>query len=362
MKEPDTRRDFIRRAVALPAALTLTGSAVAGAKQPVRIKAAQIGTQHAHASGQLATIRKYPEVFELVGVVESDPQERQAARQRETYRNVNWLTEEQLLNTPGLQVVAVETHVRDLLSTAQRCVDAGMHIHLDKPAGASFGDLQKLHATAQQKGLTIQMGYMYRYNPAFRFIFQAARDGWFGEIFEVHGVMSKKVGADTRRKLSEFAGGSMFELGCHLIDPLLHLLGMPDRVSGYVRNTLPDQDDLADNVLGVFEFPRCTATVRSSVVEVDGFRRRQFVVCGYEGTAVVRPLEVPQLELTLESPRGPYAKGTQKVDLPKASGRYDGGWLDFASVIRGEKQHDFTHEHDLAVQRALLQSCQMPLN
>ena len=351
-----SRRRFIQSTI-IPAALSAAPIAHASSAKPIRV--GQIGTQHAHASGQLKTMLKYPQHFDVVGVVEPDPEVRRRMQQQALYQDLTWMTEEQLLNANDLQAVAVETHVRDLLPTAQRCVAAGMHIHLDKPAGVSFPSLQRLHQTAQDKNLTIQMGYMYRYNPAFQFIFQAAQDGWLGEIFEVHGVMSKKVGTTTRQQLAEFGGGSMFELGCHLIDPLFHLLGVPMQVTGFVRNTLPQQDNLADNVLSVFEYPRATATIRSSVVEVDGFRRRQFVVCGYEGTIIVRPLEPPVLELTLESARGPYSKGTQKIQLPAAAGRYDGGWLDFARVIRGEKPHDFSHDHDLAVQHALLTACKM---
>jgi hypothetical protein len=32
------------------------------------------------------------------------------------------MTEEQLLNTPGLQAVAVETEVKELVATGERCV------------------------------------------------------------------------------------------------------------------------------------------------------------------------------------------------------------------------------------------------
>ena len=362
MKNQTTRRHFVKTTVSAPAVLTLAGLAEAGPTKQAPIRVGQIGTKHAHASGHIKTIRKYPQHFEVVGVVEPDTRRRDEVGQDDDYRGLKWMTEEELLNTPELEAVAVETEVRDLLATAQRCVDAGLHIHLDKPAGDTLSDLERLHATAASKGLTIQMGYMFRYNPAFRFIFQAARDGWLGEIFEVHGVISKKIGADSRIKLTEFAGGSMFELGCHLMDPLLHLMGVPDRVTGYIRHTRPEQDELADNTLAVLEYPKATATIRSAVVEVDGGRRRQFVVCGDEGTAVIRPLEPPRLELTLEKTRGPYRKGTQVVELPKSAGRYDGGWLDLAKVIRGQKKHDFSHEHDLAVQRALLSACEMPLS
>ena len=65
------------------------------------------------------------------------------------------------------------------------------------------------------------------------------------------------------------------------------------------RNTHPELDQLNDNCLAVFQYPRATATVRSSLVEVDGNRRRQFVVCGTLGTIAIVPLEPPQLTLTM---------------------------------------------------------------
>ena len=307
----------------------------------------------------MRTIRKFSQYYELIGVVEPDEERRKRVQGQPAYQGVNWMTEEQLLESPGLEAVAVETEVKDLLDVAQRCVDAGCHIHLDKPAGESFNALEKLHRTAAAQNKMIQMGYMFRYNPGVRFIFDAVRDGWLGEIFEVHAVISKKSPASARQKLAQYEGGSMFELGCHLIDPLLHIMGPPDRVTGYVRQTLPEQDRMNDNMLAVFEYPRATATVRSSVVEVMGGRRRQFVICGYEGTIVVRPLEPPQLELTLETPRGGFESGKQVVKLPAVAGRYDGAFLDMYRVIRGEKEHDFSHEHDLAVQLALLQACRL---
>ena len=350
------RRKFVKITTTTAAASALGGVHLQSAEDG-RVKMGQIGTKHAHASGQIQTARKLNDQFEVVGVVEPDKARRAQMESHPAYKGVRWLTEEELLGTPGLQVVAVETEIRDLLSTAQRCVDAGMHIHLDKPAGASMEPLRKLHETAQKKSLMIQMGYMFRYNAAFRFLFDAVKRGWLGEVFEVHGVMSKTVNDATRRELAEFPGGSMFELGCHLIDPLLHILGKPDRVSGYLRNTQPEKDDLADNTLAVFEFEKATATVRSAVVEVDGGRRRQFVLCGDQGTVDIKPLEPARLELTLAKSVGGFKKGTQQVDLPKSKGRYHGAWSDIIQVIKGQKDHEFSHEHDLAVQQALLTAC-----
>ena len=137
-----------------------------------------------------------------------------------------------------------------------------------------------------------------------------------------------------------------------LIDPLIRIMGEPKSVTPYLQSTRAD--DLKDNTLAVFEFPKATATVRSSLVEVDGFRRRQFVVCGDQGTLVIRRLEPPRVELTLAKARGTLSAGTQLVDLPKPAGRYDGAWMAMAKAVRNETPLPYSHEHDYLVQRAIL--------
>jgi predicted dehydrogenase len=272
------------------------------------------------------------------------------------------MTEEQLLNTKGLQAVAVETAMYDLVPTAMRCIKAGMHIHLDKPPGESLSAFKELVAEATRRGLNVQLGYMFRNNPAFQFCFKAVREGWLGDVFEVHGVISKTISARSRKKLSQYAGGTMYNLGCHLIDALITVLGKPKKVTAYVRRTRPRQDDLADNQLAVFEYAQATATIRSAVMEVEGGKRRQFVVCGDQGTVDIRPLEPPQLKLALSGPRGEYKKGYQEVKLPAMPGRYDDQLIEFARLIRGEIKSDYTPAHDLSVHEAVLRASGLALD
>ena len=347
------RRDFLKTTGAA-ALVSLPGPTTKAALPLKRIRVGQIGTRHAHASGQLQTILAQPELFECVGVVEPDDSRRQALKDHPVYSQTNWITEEDLFQTSDLKIVAVETEVRDLLATAMRCVEAGLHIHLDKPAGESLERLIQLHQAADENNVLIQMGYMYRYNPAFQFLFNAFEKGWLGEVFEIHGVMSKTVDDVTRRELAEYPGGSMFELGCHLIDPLMTLLGIPHRVTAHNRTSHPEKDDLLDNCLAVFDFDQATATIRSSLIEPEGGRRRQFVVCGTQGTIAIRPLEPPQLELTLAKDVEGFKKGHHSVTLPKAPGRYHGAWQDLASAISEGRRLRWTSEHDIAVQRAIL--------
>jgi predicted dehydrogenase len=356
------RREFIR--LSGIAGIAFAGGApfstARGQSPGGKIRIGQIGTAHAHAGGKMDTMRKSDE-FEVIGIVEPDPARRAAMETNKTYAGLRWMTEGELLGTPGLKAVAVETAVKDLVPTAARCIAAGKHVHLDKPAGESLPAFKRLLDDATARQLTVQMGYMLRYNPAFALCFRLVRDGALGEVFSVEAAMSKALGAAERKALMPYRGGAMFELGCHVIDAVITVMGRPAKVTAYSRSSSALNDGFADNQLAVLEYPKALVTVRSALVEIDGGARRQFAVCGTKGTLDIRPIEPPEARLTLDAPRGEYKKGWQTLTFPKGRGRYDGDFADFAKVIRGERALAFSPGHDLAVQETVLLASGLPV-
>lgn len=322
-----------------------------------RIKYAQIGVGHAHADKM--TVYRNSDEYEVVAVAEADPVLRKQAEQSQVYRGLPWTTVEELLNLPGLQVVGIETRVEDLLENAEKSIAAGKHIHLDKPAGTSLPRFRKLLDEAARKHLAVQMGYMYRFNPAVVLMRQFLENGWLGEPFEIHTVMSKLVGPAPRKELARFSGGTMFELGCHLIDLIVGVLGEPQNVVPFPRHSSTIDDGLKDNMLAVLEYTHATATVRSSVNEVDGFARRHFALCGSEGTYHIQPLDAPQVNVAFLKPHGKYARGYQDIPFGKYS-RYVGDAADLAKIVRQEKEPEFSYDHDYAVQKTVLLASGMP--
>ncbi|MDA0832916.1 MAG: Gfo/Idh/MocA family oxidoreductase [Planctomycetota bacterium] len=324
-----------------------------------KIKIGQIGVGHAHA-GKLGVYRRLTDDFEVVGIVESNDDLRKRAEGKDPYRDLTWMTQEQLLNVPDLQAVMVETEVKNLLDTAESCIAAGKHVHLDKPAGENYPQYKRILNEAASKHLMVQMGYMYRYSPAIIMLREFLNRGWLGDVFEVHTVMSKVVDAGTRKQLAEYPGGIFFELACHITDLVIGILGKPDTVHAYPRHSGNYDDMLLDNMLAVCEYPKATATIKSACIEVDGFARRHLVVCGTEGTFHIQPLDDPAVRMALSQPRGKYVKGYQDVTLP-AFERYSADAIDMAKIIRGEKDSDFSYDHDLAVQETVLRACNLPL-
>jgi len=290
------RRGFLTTAVGAGAAVAAGRwheRTVTAADQPKkRIKIGQIGTGHEHASAKMETFRKLSDQYEVVGIAESNPELRKKRESTPAYRGLTWMTEAQLLNTKGLQVVAVEVNSGDdrLIPITANCIDAGMHVHLDKPGGQSLSAFKKVLDEAGRRKLAVQLGYMYRNNPAVQFCQRAVREGWLGQVFEVHCVMNRMHSVSYRKYLSQFRGGTMFIFACHLIDLVVSLLGKPDRIVSFERQTRDDVK-MCDNGLIVFEYPRTTVTIRTASLEVEGYQRRQLVVCGDQGTIDIQPLE-----------------------------------------------------------------------
>ena len=101
-----------------------------------RIKIGQIGVGHAHATK--TSVYRRSNDYDVVGIVEPDAGLQRRLATHPAYRDLPIMTQQQLLDVPGLQAVLVETRVRDSLDVAEACIAAGKHIHLDKPAGESL--------------------------------------------------------------------------------------------------------------------------------------------------------------------------------------------------------------------------------
>ncbi|MEM8734577.1 MAG: Gfo/Idh/MocA family oxidoreductase [Planctomycetota bacterium] len=355
------RRKVMTATAAAASGLIVGAQSALPSTKPDKLKYLQIGIGHAHANKILQYSAS--ESWDVIGIVEENPELRERAQKTKPYQDYRLLSLEEGLNTPGLAAVGIETEIRDLLHYADIAIDAGFHIHLDKPAGTNFDRYKKLLRKADQKSLISQMGYMYRFNPAILLLHDLIDAGALGDIFETHAVMSKVISPASRQTLDEFAGGTMFELGGHIIDLTIGVLGKPETITPFPRRVIDNPNDtLVDNMLAVFGYPRATATIRSTGVEVEGFSRRHFAVCGTSGTVHIQPLDRPTVKVSLAKAMKlggrVFEKGHTEIEFGGYQ-RYAGDVEDFAQTIRGEKENSYPSAHDLAVQQALLAASAM---
>ena len=326
-----------------------------------KIKVVHYGIAHDHSTATMDCVRSFPDVFDIIGICEPDEETWATFGKERSYDGIPRISEEELFSRRDIDAALCEGHELRSVSDAQKCIDHGLHVHLDKPGGTDIKAFERLLKTADEKALTVQMGYMYRYNPAFKYAVNAVRSGRLGKIVGIDATFSRQDTPEKRRWLKQFPGGMMFFLGCHIIDMILLLNGLPDRIIPFNRSSDWNNDGSMDTSFAVLDYPNGVCSVRIHGNEVNGMARRDLKIVGTLGTIEIQPLEHPTVmyEALLkdaEVVNGPDV--ARRIFPGYISGRYDEMMLDFAACVRGEKKNAYTSEYELALQKAVLEACQ----
>ena len=340
------RREFLQASLS-GAALAATASTLpaADAGKP-RIPIGFLGATYSHAPEKIKLAMTSPD-WEFVGVCESSDTGRATCAKL----GAKLISQDELFQRA--RVVAVESDVRDHAPHARLALKAGKHVHLEKPPATKLADMQAVVALARDRKLLLQTGFMWRYNPGFTALFEAVRQGWLGDVFLVRGYIANNLAPARRPEWAEFDGGSMFELGSHLVDATVRLLGKPKSVTPFLRQHGRFEDSLKDNNAAVLEYDRATAVLINTALQPGGTPPRSFEVLGTNGTATLAPLEPPALTLDLSKPAGPFKQGPQKVPMP-AYQRYVADFAELADAVRGEHALSVSLDEELLVAETVL--------
>lgn len=319
------------------------------------IKIGQIGIGHNHGEGKMKTVRKFPELFEIVGYAEENEEWVEKRGKLDCYKDLKRMSVEEIIEKSD--AILVESDVWNLTRYAKMCIEAGKHIHMDKPASAELGAYREMLDMAKEKDLVVQLGYMYRYNPAIRKCMEYIKNGDLGEIFSINAEMSTRHSPKYREWLNHFKGGTMYIFGCHLIDIIISILGEPQNIVSFIKQSGFSGVNSDDNCFAVLEYKNAIAKVTTASVECNGWGRRQFVVCGEYGTVEIKPIECPTV-MTVSKDKiitNDYADCREEITVPETPSeiRYDEMIKDFAAFINGEKKNPYTYEHEYTVQKVL---------
>jgi len=320
-----------------------------------KIKIGQIGIGHNHGEGKMLAVQKFPELFEVIGYAEENEEWVEKRGNFPCYKDLPRLSVEEIIEKSD--AILVECDVWNLTKIAQKCVDAGKHIHIDKPASGTLTEFEELLNAAKEKNLTVQMGYMYRYNFAVQKLMDMINSGELGEIYQIDAEMSTYHSKEYREWLKRFKGGSMYIFGSHLIDLVVSILGEPEKVYPFIKQTGFEGVYSDDNNFAVLEYDKAIARITNLSVEVNGWGMRRFAVMGSHGTVEIKPIEldVKMTKSTTAIASNAYQDMQEMVDVkdvPTLS-RYDEMMKDFYRSVIGEKENPYSYEHELRVQRTL---------
>ena len=119
-------------------------------------------------------------------------------------------------------VVVVATTHDALADLACRALDAGSHVLVEKPAGLSVADVDRIAVAAATAKRLVKVGFNHRFHPGIRRAITEARSGQFGPVMYMRARYGHggRLGYERewRADAARSGGGELIDQGMHLID------------------------------------------------------------------------------------------------------------------------------------------------
>ena len=172
--------------------------------------------------------------------------------------------------------VALPTHFH--YTSARAALEAGKHVLLEKPMAPSSREAFKLASLAEQRGLVLQVGHIFRFNAALRMVREMILQGHIGKVFYAKLEW-------TTNEIPKGERDIIFDLAPHPIDILNFLLDeWPIAVDAVGESYHRQKESLEEAAFINLEFPdRVVASVYLSWIQHGG-KDRMVRIVGEQGT------------------------------------------------------------------------------
>lgn len=142
---------------------------------------------------------------------------------------------------------------------ALKAMEAGKHVLVEKPMANTEAECQAMIDAAQKNGVTLMVAFPLRYLAPYQRLKEVMDAGEYGEVITangfVHANLTPRPNSWFSRK-DQLGGGVLFSHGCHDIDILIWLFGMPRRSEWVSTRVGTDWMEGEGTAQCVFEFDR----------------------------------------------------------------------------------------------------------
>ncbi len=141
---------------------------------------------------------------------------------------------------------------------AVHALERGFHVFSEKPDAVSVEEVLKMQTAAEQSGKTLMVMRNNRYRQTAVFAKKYIADGKMGEIYAARCGWQRRRGIPGKggwfTTKAQSGGGPLIDLGVHMIDLAIWLMGnpVPAAVSGCTYSKFSDLGDVSDSVHSMF--------------------------------------------------------------------------------------------------------------
>jgi scyllo-inositol 2-dehydrogenase (NADP+) len=158
---------------------------------------------------------------------------RRAGEVARDWPGVRVLSQDALLADPSLELVIIATPNDSHAALAERALLAGKHVVVEKPFTLDSAEALRLDALARERGRCLTVFHNRRWDGDFLTVRQLLEQGRLGRLFSFESHFDRfRPQVKARWKEEDVpGGGTLWDLGSHLIDQALQLFGLPESIT-----------------------------------------------------------------------------------------------------------------------------------
>jgi predicted dehydrogenase len=204
---------------------------------------------------------------------------------------------DELLANPAIDLVIICSPNQLHFPQAKAALEAGKHVIVEKPFTVNSTEAQSLIETSRKSGKLVFPFHNRRWDSDLLTLKHIIAQGYLGKIVEYESRFDRftpEISRAAWRYQQEEGGGTLFDLGIHLIDQAVSLFGKPQGVFARLFNQREGSvtDDSFDLKL---IYPDLNVTLKASVFVKEAGPR--FQVHGTKGSFVKYGLDVQEAQL-----------------------------------------------------------------
>jgi predicted dehydrogenase len=185
--------------------------------------------------------------------------------------------------------------------------NAGKHVFVEKPLGLDRRSAQDAVAACARHGVTVAVGYNWRFQPALREMRRMLDDGRLGRVLHVEGNFCgpsayRFAREHWRQDRDEVPAGGMTGRGVHVVDAMLFLAGHVDSVVAQSERLAQDFG-VDDTTSMLFRFASgATGYLGTVIATAETWRLQVFGTRGWAEAGDVEHLTTWQLRTAFIDP------------------------------------------------------------
>ena len=165
-----------------------------------------------------------------------------------------------------------------------KSLDAGKHVLCEKPLAMSAAECEEIARKADETGLKVLEGFMYRFHPRFEKLQELLAANVVGKLTFVHVGHSFDAGGDDNiRWYSGLGGGALFDTGCYCVN-MSRMVTAQEPTDVAAFGNYRDANDggrIDTSIAGMLRFPSSATVLFDAGVNL---ARRNFLeITGTEG-------------------------------------------------------------------------------